>query len=68
MTDRLKGFVVSFDRDLREDDAECLKNAIGLLNFIATVEPIKAGVNDQVIKDKLKRDVIREMYMVMDKL
>lgn len=43
MTDRLNGVFVTFDRDIRDDDAQCIIDAIG---FIQGVASVKGNVTD----------------------
>lgn len=38
MSDKVKGLVVAFDRDLSEDDAEKVADAIRLLTWVADVQ------------------------------
>jgi len=40
MTDRLKGVLVTFDHDIREDDAEQIIAAIGMIKHVADVKPM----------------------------
>ena len=48
MTDRLKGVLVTFDRDIREDDAEPLLNAIKMIRGVLEVKPYIAGAEDHM--------------------
>ncbi len=54
VTDRLKGFVVALDHDMREDDAELVLNAIRMIKCVASVEPIKVGYDDHMNRDKVR--------------
>jgi len=40
MTDRYAGLVVTLERDIREDDAEPILDAIRLIRGVASVEPV----------------------------
>lgn len=40
MTDRHAGYVVTLDRDIREDDAEAVLNAIRMVKGVASVTPV----------------------------
>lgn len=52
MTDRLKGCTVVFEKDIREDDAEALLNAIGCMRNVATVQPVIANSMDAISEDR----------------
>lgn len=39
MTDRIRHITITLDRDLRDDDAKGILDAIGRIKGVATVEP-----------------------------
>ena len=39
MTDRIHAITVALDRDMRDDDVECVLKAIRMLRFVADVTP-----------------------------
>jgi hypothetical protein len=43
MTDRHAGYIVTLDRDIREDDAEEIVNALGMVRGVVSVEPVTAN-------------------------
>lgn len=43
MTDRHSGYIIALDKDIREDDAEAIINAIRMVKGVIAVEPV---VND----------------------
>lgn len=43
MTDRYNAIIVVLDRDIRDDDAEPLLNAIRMMRGVASVEPQVSG-------------------------
>jgi hypothetical protein len=46
MTDRLKGVLVTFDSDIREDDAEQIIAAIRMIKCVADVSPLVRNHED----------------------
>lgn len=67
MTDRLKGFTVALEKDIRDDDAEAIKQAILALRFVQAVKPIVADPSDWMARERVRRelgtkilDVLRE--------
>lgn len=65
MTDRYNALTVVLDRDIREDDAEMLINAIRMLRGVLTVDPHVADIGDHVAAARVKRDLTEKLYTVM---
>ena len=40
MTDRIAGYVVTFDKDMRDDDVESTTNAIRMVKGVIGVQPL----------------------------
>lgn len=57
MTDRLRGFVVTLDRDLREDDAEATLNAIRQVRGVIDVSPVVADYNSLMAYARVRGEV-----------
>lgn len=57
MTERLKGFVVALESDMREDDAEQLKQALALMRGVLKVEPIMANSNDWIVEQRVRTEL-----------
>jgi len=53
MTDRLKGVVVTFDKDYRDDDAEVILNAIRMIKGVLSVEPATKDYNDLMNRSRI---------------
>jgi hypothetical protein len=62
MTDRVKGFTVTLERDIRVDDVEIITNAISMIKGVASVEPSISNIDDQMARDRVKSEV-REKLM-----
>ena len=62
MTDRMKGCVVSFDRDIREDDVELLVNAIKMIKGVLSVELSVADIDDHINRDRIRHDVQERLW------
>lgn len=63
MTDRLKGCTVVFDRDIREDDAESLLNAICMIKGVVTVVPSPTKPDDQLVRERALREFREEVIL-----
>ena len=55
MTDRHSGYVVVLNRDIREDDAEAVINAIRMVKGVLSVEPVEGDVSGKLIAE-MRRD------------
>ncbi len=54
MTDRLNGVWVAFEKDIRDDDAEGLIDAIRHLRGVLAVEPHVASMSDYVAEERVR--------------
>lgn len=54
MSDRAKGFVVTLGDDLREEDAERLREAIAMLKGVVAVEPLIANPGDHAVRSRMR--------------
>ena len=68
MTTRLNGFVVTFDKPIREDDAEELRSAILMLKRVIDVRPLESdGPADSSAKIQVLAELERAIYDVFRK-
>lgn len=67
MTTRLKGFTVALEQDLREDDAEALRQAILSLRYVLAVRPIEAGVEDWINRQRIANEIHEKLFDVLIK-
>ncbi len=65
MTDRYNALTVVLDRNIREDDAEQLINAIRMLRGVLSVDPHVSDLNDHVAAMRVKRDLTEKLFNVM---
>lgn len=68
MTDRIKGCVVAFDHDIRDDDAQGLLNAIRMIKGVQSVTTKQVNADDwmnrQRIRLKLSSRLLKVLYPV----
>ena len=62
MTDRLKGLTVAFDKDIREDDAKCIIDAILMIKGVSSVTTSLSGPDDYMNREQVKRDIVKKIY------
>ena len=65
MTDRIKGFTVTLDRDFRDDDVEVILNAIKMIRGVANVEPSIVTGEDHMNRERLKWELRDKFYKFM---
>jgi len=62
MTDRYNALVVVLDRDIREDDAEHLINAIKMIKGVVDVTGNVSSPGEEATAVRIKRDMVEKMY------
>lgn len=62
MTDRYKGCVVTFDRDIREDDVEPLVTAIRLLRGVASVDLKVSNPEDHMNRELIRQEFEKKLW------
>ena len=62
MTDRVKGLVVTFDKDIRIDDVEPIIEAIRMIKGIASVQPSIAEVSDQINQQRIRNEYRHKVW------
>lgn len=62
MTDRVKGFTVTLEKDIRTDDVEVILNAVRMIKGIAHVEPSLSTHEDHINQERLKWELRDKFY------
>lgn len=69
MTDRLKGVIITFENDIREDDAEELLTTFRNIRGVINVSPVVTNVTDHMARERVKSemrqkfsDFFKELY------
>ena len=65
MTDRLKGCVVMFEEDIREDDAAAVLSAIKMLKGVGDVAPTFADYDDWMNRSRIRLELARKLMEVL---
>ena len=61
MSDRYKGFVVTLDRDVKDEDAEDIITAISMIRGVIDAKPVMAGIDDHMNRARIKRELQHEL-------
>ena len=66
MTDRLKGLVVSFSGDIREDDAQGIIDAILLIKGVGSVKTSDFTGDDWINRSQIKIELREKLFKVLE--
>lgn len=62
MTDRLKGLTVAFESDIRDDDAQCIIDAILMIKGVSGVTTSLSSSEDYMNRQQVRREVVDKIY------
>lgn len=62
MTERVKGFTVTLDKDIRVDDIEYVINAIKMIKHVSNVEPVISSPDDHIIENRVRAELRDKFY------
>jgi hypothetical protein len=65
MTNRLAGFTVTLEHDIREDDAGRIIDAIRCLRGVLSVDPVVAGVELHIAEERARRELGGKLWAVL---
>ena len=66
MTDRLKGLTVVFEKDIREDDAQCIIDAILMIKGVVAVNNSFVNSDDYINRRKIADDIKSRLYFALE--
>lgn len=67
MTDRLAGFVVTLEQDLRDDDAQATIAAIRQIKGVISVEPVLGGPDIHIAEERARLNITTRLYDALRK-
>ena len=65
MTDRVKGFTVTLDKDYRTDDVEAILNAVRMIQGVAHVEPSLVTMDDHMNRQVIKSQLLTKLFKIL---
>lgn len=68
MSKHYKGFVVSMDKEIHEDESEGIMSALAMIKGVVGVSPVESDAGDMIVKMKIKAEVNSELYDLIDKV
>ena len=61
MTDRVAGFVITLESDLREDDVERIVQAIGMIRCVIDVTPVTSNAGLHMAEARARDHIRRRL-------
>ena len=68
MTDRVKGCIVTFNRDIRVDDVECIVEAIKMIKGVSSVNLSVTNIDDHMNRHRVMSEVKSKFYNFIEDL
>jgi hypothetical protein len=62
MTDRVKGFTVTLEKDIRIDDVEEIMTALKMVRHVVDVEPTISTDEDRMAEQRLRVELRGKVY------
>ena len=62
MTDRIKGLTVSFTHDIRDDDCQCIVDAIRMVKGVSAVEMHVSDQGDWFARQHVKSELKEKFW------
>jgi len=63
---RVKGFTVTLDRDIKQEDFQRVQEAVEMIVGVLHVEPTLTTGNDHIVRMRLKNDITRNILKLID--
>ena len=67
MTDRVNGFFVVLDEDIREDDVETIRKAILMVKHVIAVKNNVVDPTDFTARARVRSELLREVVDLINK-
>jgi len=65
MTDRIKGFVVTLDKDYRTDDVEEIRKALLMVKGVLSVDASVAELSDHMNRSRIRLELTDKLFAVL---
>lgn len=66
MTDRYNALTVALERDIREDDAEAILNAIRMIRGVLAVIPKVVEASDWMAQQRAKTEISKRLWDALE--
>jgi hypothetical protein len=65
LTDRINGFWITLEEDIRKEDAESVENALYYIKGVIRVTPNVSDINAQMAIDRVRHDLGMKIVKVI---
>lgn len=65
MSDRVKGFYVSLEKDIRDDDFQTIMNAVLMVKGVLSVEPSITSADDWMNRERVKFELRKKIFDIL---
>ena len=65
MTNKVKGFTVTLDEDMRDDDFESILTAVRMIKGVIHVEPTLVTSEDHMNRQLIKSKMLTKMFKLL---
>jgi hypothetical protein len=68
MSDRVSGFLVTLERDLRDEDAEAIKTALEMVRHVLSVKALPENGNNwevMMATDRVRQELSEKLWEVI---
>jgi hypothetical protein len=65
MSDSIKGLIVMFDKDYKDEDAETIARTILMIKGVAKVNSLVANIDDFLARNKVRHELREKLWNVL---
>jgi len=68
MTESYHSLIVVLERDIRDDDAECILTAIRMIKGVLSVKPHKSDIRSVMAEDRAMRELKNKLKYTIEEV
>jgi hypothetical protein len=65
MSDSIKGLIVMFDKDYKNEDAESIARAIRMIKGVGKVDFLVANIDDWLARNRVRHELKEKLWDVL---
>ena len=65
MTDRIKGYLVTIEDDIRDDDAKIIQDDLKMIKGVFSVKPYVKRMEDYMSENKARMELTKEIVQFL---
>lgn len=65
MSDRLKGIVVTFKNDIKDEDAEDILTAIRMVKGVLSVKPLITNYEQHIAEERVRHEIHKQLFDIV---